>query len=77
MKTRLPQENIPWQPVLSYKKMQPVNFYSWKKGCISKFKQKRGKIMFEMKPEYYIGIKMIDEQHKQLFTYADEAYSRL
>ena len=41
MKTRLPQENIPWQPVLSYKKMQPVNFYSWKKGCISKFKQKR------------------------------------
>ena len=25
--------------------------------------------MFEMKPEYYIGIKMIDEQHKQLFTY--------
>ena len=41
VKTRLPQENIPWQPVLSYKKMQPVNFYSWKKGCISKFKQKR------------------------------------
>lgn len=33
--------------------------------------------MFEVKPEYYIGIKMIDEQHKQLFTYADEAYSRL
>ena len=33
--------------------------------------------MFEMKPEYYIGIKMIDEQYKQLFTYADEAYSRL
>ena len=32
--------------------------------------------MFEMKPEYYIGIKMIDEQHKQLFKYADEAYSR-
>ena len=27
--------------------------------------------MFEMKPEYYIGIKMIDEQHKQLFKYAD------
>ena len=33
--------------------------------------------MFEMKPEYYIGIKMIDEQHKQLFTYADEAYELL
>ena len=30
-----------------------------------------------MKPEYYIGIKMIDEQHKQLFTYADEAYELL
>ena len=27
-----------------------------------------------MKPEYYIGIKMIDEQHKQLFAYAEEAY---
>lgn len=33
--------------------------------------------MFEMKPEYYIGIKMIDEQHNQLFTYADEAYELL
>ena len=30
-----------------------------------------------MKPEYYIGIKMIDEQHNQLFTYADEAYELL
>ncbi len=27
--------------------------------------------------EYYIGIKMIDEQHKQLFKYADEAYELL
>ena len=33
--------------------------------------------MFEMKPEYYIGIKMIDEQHNQFFTYADEAYELL
>ena len=24
--------------------------------------------MYEMKPEYYIGIDMIDEEHKQLFT---------
>ena len=23
--------------------------------------------MFEMKPEYYIGIDMIDQEHKQLF----------
>ena len=30
--------------------------------------------MYEMKPEYYIGIEMIDEEHKQLFEYADEAY---
>ena len=30
--------------------------------------------MYEMKPEYYIGIDMIDEEHKQLFKYADEAY---
>ena len=28
-----------------------------------------------MKPEYYIGIDMIDEEHKQLFKYADEALS--
>lgn len=33
--------------------------------------------MFEMKPEYYIGIDMIDEEHKQLFAYADEAYALL
>ena len=33
--------------------------------------------MFEMKPEYYIGIEMIDEEHKQLFSYADEAYELL
>ena len=31
--------------------------------------------MYEMKPEYYIGIDMIDEEHKQLFKYADEAYA--
>ena len=30
-----------------------------------------------MKPEYYIGIEMIDEEHKQLFQYADEAYELL
>ena len=29
--------------------------------------------MYEMKPEYYIGIDMIDEEHKQLFKYADDA----
>ena len=33
--------------------------------------------MYEMKPEYYIGIDMIDEEHKQLFEYADEAYKLL
>ena len=33
--------------------------------------------MYEMKPEYYIGIDMIDEEHKQLFKYADEAYELL
>ena len=33
--------------------------------------------MYEMKPEYYIGIDMIDEEHKQLFQYADEAYELL
>ena len=27
--------------------------------------------MFEMKPEYYIGIDMIDQEHKQLFDYAN------
>ena len=33
--------------------------------------------MFEMKPEYYIGIDMIDQEHKQLFDYASEAYELL
>ena len=33
--------------------------------------------MYEMKPEYYIGIDMIDEEHKQLFKYTDEAYELL
>ena len=31
--------------------------------------------MFEMK--YYIGIDMIDQEHKQLFDYASEAYELL
>ena len=26
----------------------------------------KGYFMYEMKPEYYIGIDMIDEEHKQL-----------
>ena len=30
-----------------------------------------------MKPEYYIGIDIIDQEHKQLFKYADEAYELL
>ena len=33
--------------------------------------------MFEMKPEYYIGIDMIDQEHAQLFAYANEAYELL
>lgn len=33
--------------------------------------------MFEMKSEYYIGIDMIDQEHAQLFAYADEAYELL
>lgn len=33
--------------------------------------------MYEMKPEYYTGIELIDEEHKQLFAYANEAYELL
>ena len=33
--------------------------------------------MFDMKPEYYIGIDMIDQEYKQLFDYANEAYELL
>ena len=33
--------------------------------------------MFEMKPEYYIGIKMIDEQHKHLFEIGNRIYDLL
>lgn len=30
--------------------------------------------MYEMKPEYYTGIELIDDEHKELFRIADEAY---
>jgi hemerythrin len=30
--------------------------------------------MYEMKAEYYIGIKEIDDEHKKLFEIAEEAY---
>lgn len=33
--------------------------------------------MYEMKPEYFIGVELIDEEHKQLFAYANEAYELL
>lgn len=33
--------------------------------------------MYEMKAEYYTGIELIDEEHKQLFAYANEAYELL
>lgn len=33
--------------------------------------------MYEMKQEYFIGITLIDEEHKQLFQYANEAYELL
>ncbi|SHL54861.1 hemerythrin [Anaerocolumna jejuensis DSM 15929] len=33
--------------------------------------------MYEMKDEYYIGVKAIDMQHKELFRIADEAYTLL
>ena len=33
--------------------------------------------LIELNPEYYIGIDMIDQEHKQLFDYASEAYELL
>lgn len=36
--------------------------------------EKRGIVMYEMKPEYYTGKAFIDEQHTELFRIADEAY---
>ena len=33
--------------------------------------------MYEMKPEYFIGVELIDEEHKQLFAYANEVYELL
>lgn len=33
--------------------------------------------MYEMKTEYFTGIEMIDEEHKQLFAYANEAFDLL
>jgi hemerythrin len=33
--------------------------------------------MFEMKEEYYLGVKEIDAEHKRLFEIAEEAYTLL
>lgn len=33
--------------------------------------------MYEMKPEYYTGIDLIDSEHKRLFEIANEAYNLL
>lgn len=33
--------------------------------------------MYEMKPEYYTGIKAIDQEHKKLFELAQETYDLL
>lgn len=33
--------------------------------------------MYEMKPEYFTGIELIDGEHKQLFAYADDVYELL
>ena len=33
--------------------------------------------MYEMKPEYYTGIKFVDEEHKKLFDIANTVYDLL
>lgn len=33
--------------------------------------------MYEMKPEYYTGIELIDQEHTQLFDYANQVYNLL
>jgi hemerythrin len=33
--------------------------------------------MYEMKPEYYTGIKFIDDEHTKLFSIANECYELL
>lgn len=33
--------------------------------------------MFEMKPEYFTGIALVDEEHSQLFEYANQVYELL
>ncbi len=33
--------------------------------------------MYEMKPEYYTGVKSIDEEHTKLFAIANECYDLL
>lgn len=33
--------------------------------------------MYELKPEYLTGIELIDQEHKQLFQYADQVYELL
>ena len=33
--------------------------------------------MYEMKKEYFTGIQLIDEEHAQLFDYANQIYALL
>lgn len=33
--------------------------------------------MYEMKPEYFTGISLIDEEHEKLFEYANQVYELL
>ena len=33
--------------------------------------------MYEMKPEFFTGIEMIDSEHRQLFDYANQIYELL
>ena len=33
--------------------------------------------MYEMKPEFFTGIKLIDNEHRQLFDYANQIYDLL
>ena len=71
MKTRLPQENIPWQPVLSYKKMQPINFYSWKKGMHFKIRTEKDGRMMNLKGRNFL--KLMDYTPEEILYLIDLA----
>ena len=71
MKTRLPLENIPWQPVLSYKKMQPTQLLLTEKGLHFKIQTEKDGRMMNLKGRNFL--KLMDYTPEEILYLIDLA----